>query len=224
MHYEEEIDLREILLVLRKNWRFIALITILAILISGIVSFFILQPLYEASSTILVGRKGEDSQTDYQDILLSQKLVTTYGEIIKTSSVLDQVIENQGLNLSVEGLSKKINVSPVKDTEIIRIKVTDQSAFTASNIANEISKVFSLQIQDIMNVDNISILEMASAPNNPIKPNKKLNIAIAAALGMMASIFLVFIKEYFDNTIKTPDDIARHLELPVLASIPQTQE
>lgn len=224
MHYEEEIDLREILLVLRKNWRFIALITILAILISGIVSFFILQPLYEASSTILVGRKGEDSQTDYQDILLSQKLVTTYGEIIKTSSVLDQVIENQGLNLSVEGLSKKINVSPVKDTEIIRIKVTDQSAFTASNIANEISKVFSLQIQDIMNVDNVSILEMASAPNNPIKPNKKLNIAIAAALGMMASIFLVFIKEYFDNTIKTPDDIARHLELPVLASIPQTQE
>lgn len=224
MHYEEEIDLREILLVLRKNWRFIALITILAILISGIVSFFILQPLYEASSTILVGRKGEDSQTDYQDILLSQKLVTTYGEIIKTSSVLDQVIENQGLNLSVEGLSKKINVSPVKDTEIIRIKVTDQSAFTASNIANEISKVFSLQIQDIMNVDNVSILEMASAPNNPIKPNKKLNIAIAAALGMMASIFLVFIKEYFDNTIKTPDDIARHLELPVLASIPRTQE
>jgi capsular polysaccharide biosynthesis protein len=224
MHYEEEIDLREILLVLRKNWRFIALITILAILISGIVSFFILQPLYEASSTILVGRKGEDSQTDYQDILFSQKLVTTYGEIIKTSSVLDQVIENQGLNLSVEGLSKKINVSPVKDTEIIRIKVTDQSAFTASNIANEISKVFSLQIQDIMNVDNVSILEMASAPNNPIKPNKKLNIAIAAALGMMASIFLVFIKEYFDNTIKTPDDIARHLELPVLASIPQTQE
>ncbi len=224
MHYEEEIDLREILLVLRKNWRFIALITILAILISGIVSFFILQPLYEASSTILVGRKGEDSQTDYQDILFSQKLVTTYGEIIKTSSVLDQVIENQGLNLSVEGLSKKINVSPVKDTEIIRIKVTDQSAFTASNIANEISKVFSLQIQDIMNVDNVSILEMASAPNNPIKPNKKLNIAIAAALGMMASIFLVFIKEYFDNTIKTPDDIARHLELPVLASIPRTQE
>lgn len=224
MHYEEEIDLREILLVLRKNWRFIALITILAILISGIVSFFILQPLYEASSTILVGRKGEDSQTDYQDILFSQKLVTTYGEIIKTSSVLDQVIENQGLNLSVEGLSKKINVSPVKDTEIIRIKVTDQSAFTASNIANEISKVFSLQIQDIMNVDNVSILEMASAPNNPIKPNKKLNMVIAAALGMMASIFLVFIKEYFDNTIKTPDDIARHLELPVLASIPRTQE
>lgn len=224
MHYEEEIDLRELLLVLRKRWRFIALITILAILISGIVSFFILEPIYEASSTILVGRKGEDSQTDYQDILFSQKLVTTYGEIIKTSSVLDQVIKNQGLNLTVQQLSKKINISPLKDTEIIRIKVTDQSAFTASNIANEISKVFSLQIQDIMNVDNVSILEMANAPNNPIKPNKKLNMAIAAVLGMMVSIFLVFIKEYFDNTIKSPDDIARHLELPVLGSIPQTQE
>ena len=53
-----------------------------------------------------------------------------------------------------------------------------------------------------------------------IKPNKQMNMAIAFLLGLMGSVGLVFLLEFLDNTIKTPEDVARHLELPVMGIIP----
>jgi len=53
-----------------------------------------------------------------------------------------------------------------------------------------------------------------------VKPDAKMNIAIAFLLGLMASVALALLLEFLDNTIKTTDDIARHLELPVMGMIP----
>ena len=225
MDFQEEIDLREMFNMLKKGWKIIALITVLAIVISGVISFFILAPVYEASTTMLVGKaQSYDAQVDYQDVLLSQKLVKTYGEIIKKKIILQQVITNENLDLTVEELSEKVSVNPVGDTELIQITVTDRYPLQATKIANGIGVVFRHRIQDIMNVDNVSIIEEATPPIYPIKPNKKLNVAIAAILGLILSVFIIFIKEYLDNTMKTPEDVAKYLDLPVLGSIPQTQE
>lgn len=224
MEFQEEIDLRDILDILKKQWRMIALITLVAVLISAIVSLFILSPVYEATSTILVGRNQGSYSTDLNaDITLSQKLVNTYGEIIKTSAVLDPVIHNLDLELTSDELSKKISVAPVGDTELIEITVQDRYPIEASDISNEISEVFSDQIQDIMKVDNVSVIEEAIPLVNPVKPNKMLNIAIGGILGLMASVFIIFLKEYLDNTIKTSEEAQKYLELPVLGSIPMQE-
>ena len=53
-----------------------------------------------------------------------------------------------------------------------------------------------------------------------IKPNKKMNIALAFVLGLMISILLAFLLEFLDNTLKTVEDIDQVLDLPVLAVIP----
>src|SRR5699024_7894390 len=121
-------------------------------------------------------------------------------------------------------LSENITVSPVDDTELIEIKVHNRNSQIASDISNEIGRVFSNEIKNIMQIDNVSIIEEAMPPKDPIKPNKLLNIAIAGVLGMMASVFVIFLQEYLDNTIKTQEDVAKYLDLPVLASIPKTQE
>ena len=51
-----------------------------------------------------------------------------------------------------------------------------------------------------------------------------MNIAIAGVLGIMLGIGLVFLVEYLDNTIKTPEDIERYVGLPVLGIIPMNEE
>ena len=61
----------------------------------------------------------------------------------------------------------------------------------------------------------------ASVPSHPVKPNKKLNIAIAVVLGLMIFTLLAFVLEYLDNTLKTPEDINKELGLPVLGVIPK---
>ena len=57
-----------------------------------------------------------------------------------------------------------------------------------------------------------------------IKPRPSLNMAIAGALGMMVSIFIVFLLEYLDSTIKTPGDVEKYLGLNVIGTIPIMQD
>ena len=95
---EYEIDLREIFEMLKNRWLLIVSITCSAVIISGILSFFILTPQYEAGTTLMVNYKTTDSSLmNYTDLQMSQKLVATYSEIVKSERIADSVIERLGL-------------------------------------------------------------------------------------------------------------------------------
>lgn len=223
---EETMDLREILQIIYKRLWFIILVTLVCIISSGIISFFVLDSVYEASTTLMVSKTREDQSQNlqYNDILMNQKLVKTYSEIVKSNRVLEKVIEQLGLDMTTGDLKNKIQVSSVSDTEIIRIAVQDKDPNFATELANSIAVVFMGEIGSIMKMDNVQFIDPAKVPIDPVKPRPFLNIAIAAVLGVMISVFIVFLIEYFDNTIKTVDDVENKLGLPVLGSIPVFDE
>ena len=181
-----------------------------------------LSPVYESKSTLIVNtEKNEETQMITGDqFSVSQKLAVTYGEIIKSRAVLESVISNLKLDSEYEDLVEKITVSPVKDTQIISISVQDTNPKKARDIANEIPKVFEKEVKRITKANDIQVIDKAILPENPIKPNKMMNVAIAAVLGMMIGLFAVFVLEYLDNKIKTPQDVEKHLDLPILGVIP----
>ena len=141
---EETVDLREYFGIVKKRFWIVALITIIAVVVSGVISFFMLNPVYEAKSTLIVNtEKNEETQMITGDQFnVTQKLAVTYGEIIKSRSVLDDVIKNLKLENTYESLSGQITVSPVKDTQIISISVQDNNPQKSRDIANEIQKLF----------------------------------------------------------------------------------
>lgn len=219
---EETIDLREYFGIIKKRFWIIALITTIAIVVSGAISFFVLTPVYEAKSTLIVNtEKNEETQMITGDQFnVTQKLAVTYGEIIKSRSVLDDVIKNLKLDDRYEDLAKNVTVSPVKDTQIISISVQDTNKEKARDIANEIPKVFKKEAKRITKANDIQVIDKAILPQSPIKPNKMMNMAIAAVLGAMIGLFVVFLIEYLDNKLKTPQDIEKHLGLSVLGVVP----
>lgn len=219
---EETIDLREYFAIIKKRFWIIAIITVVAMVVSGVISFFMLSPVYESKSTLIVNtEKNEETQMITGDqFSVSQKLAVTYGEIIKSRAVLESVISNLKLDSEYEDLVEKITVSPVKDTQIISISVQDTNPKKARDIANEIPKVFEKEVKRITKANDIQVIDKAILPENPIKPNKMMNVAIAAVLGMMIGLFVVFVLEYLDNKIKTPQDVEKHLDLPILGVIP----
>ena len=219
---EETIDLREYFSIIKKGFWIIAIITVVAMVVSGVISFFMLSPVYESKSTLIVNtEKSEETQMITGDqFSVSQKLAVTYGEIIKSRAVLESVISNLKLDSEYEDLVEKITVSPVKDTQIISISVQDTNPKKARDIANEIPKVFEKEVKRITKANDIQVIDKAILPENPIKPNKMMNVAIAAVLGMMIGLFIVFLLEYLDNKIKTPQDIEKHLGLSVIGVIP----
>ncbi|MFA5524148.1 MAG: Wzz/FepE/Etk N-terminal domain-containing protein [Tissierellales bacterium] len=222
----EEIELRELFyIILRKFW-IIVLVTILSLVTSGVVSYFVLDSEYETFTTLMLIKPntsiGANETIQYNDVLLNQKLVATYGEIVKSRIVSSEVIENLGLEMTPEQLKNKVEVSLVKDTEIIKIVVSDNNPELATTIANEIASVFRKNVVEFMKIENVKVIDKAEVPTRPIKPRPMLNMAIAGVLGIMLSVFLVFLLDYMDNTIKTPSDVEGYLNLPIIGMIPKT--
>jgi len=219
---DEQIDLRELFGVLIKRAWVIILITIMSVLISGVVTLFILTPVYETSTTMMVSRAQEitDTNLQYQDILISHRLVNTYREITTSNRVLHRVIDLLGIEMTADEVRGMVSVTSLRDTEIIRISVENTDPNFASTLANAIAQVFMEEVVDIMRIENVHIIDEAGLPEYPIRPRPLLNIAVAGMLGFMLGLGLVFLIEYLDNTVKTSESIEKRLELPVLGVIP----
>lgn len=220
---EETIDLREYFGIIKKRSKLIIAITVVAVIISALVSFFLLKPVYETNTTLIVNRsESQESQNMTGDeYTVAQKLAVTYGEIIKSRTVLNEVIEDLNLEMTYSELVSNVTVSQVGDTQIINVKVQDTDPVQARNIANAIPKVFTKEVKRITKANGAEVIDKAILPQDPVSPNKKMNIAIASVLGLMIGLFLVFVLEYMDTKMKKPEDITKHLDIPILGVIPK---
>lgn len=224
MQYDE-MTLEDIFKALKKRWLLIVSVTLMFLIGGSVfVLFFGPVPQYQSSTTVLVDYRASETEALTQnDINLSQKLVQTYTEIIKSLTILNPVIEEMDLSLTPNELLKKISVSQVNETEIIKISVTDEDPILARDIANTLAEIFSEEISHIMKVDSTSVLDEAVLPTTPLAQNKVTKIAIAGILGMMVSVGLVFLFEYLDRSIKTADETEALLGVPVLGVIPKSK-
>lgn len=226
--HEETIDLRELLVILKKRFWLIFLITLIVTLASSIISFYFITPQYEAKTELLVSKKesAEDGIITQAQIDTNRKLMETYSVIIKTPRILKPVAREVGMAGKEKKLANMISVASVKESQVMSVTVIHENPKKAVEIANTIATTFKKEIVNIMNVDNVQILAEAEYDStaSPIKPNKMLNIVIAFVVGLMLSIGLVFFLEYIDNTIKTEQDVDRKLGLPVLGSISLMKE
>ncbi|MEH7440218.1 YveK family protein [Neobacillus drentensis] len=224
---EETISLKELLQTLRKRLSLILSITFVAVLVSGVISYFFLTPVYQASTQLLVNQsKNEQTAYQYNEVQTNLQLINTYNVIIKSPAILELVIKDLNLDMTTAQLNEKITVQNEKDSQVVNLSIQDTSAAMAADIANKTAEVFQKEIVKIMNVDNVSVLAKAevSDHSSPIKPQPLLNIAIALVVGLMAGVGLAFLLEYFDTTIKDEQDIEKLLDLPVLGVIARMDE
>lgn len=224
---EETISLKELFGTLRKRLSLIVIITLLAVLVSGIISYFFLTPVYQSSTQILVNQsKNEQALYNNNEIQTNLQLINTYNVIIKSPAILDLVNEELNLDMTADQLNGKITVQSEQDSQVVNVTVQDTNPQKAADIANKTAEVFQEEIVKIMNVDNVKVLAKATVGEQqaPIKPQPLLNIAIALVVGLMAGVGLAFLLEYLDNTIKSEQDIEKLLELPVLGVITNIEE
>lgn len=222
----EEIDLRQCWEIIRKRWQFLVILPLVAALISGIVSCFFLKPVYQSSTTLIVGKKAQEEgqaaiqMLDASVLQANLQLAKTYAAIAKSRTVEQNVINKLDLPLTVGELDKLISVNLIQSTEILEIQVKNTDPGLAAAIANTLAQEFSKAVINIKKVDSVSIVDSAVIPNVPVKPNKQLNVLIAFIIGLIAAAGLVFLLDFLDNTVKTENDVEDLLEIPVIGVIP----
>lgn len=219
---EETISLQDLFKTLKKRLLLIILTTVLAITVSGVVSFLFLTPIYQSSTQILVNQEKTDISTfNSQDIQTNLQLINTYNEIIKSPYILSKVIAELDLNTTPPALTSQITVNNVQNSQVVNITVQNANPNIAVDIANTTAAVFQKEIKNLMKVDNVSILTPAIVGENPspVKPDPMLNMAIAAVIGLMLGVGIAFLLEYLDTTMKTEQDVEEILNLPILGLI-----
>ncbi len=136
-------ELRQYLAILRRRWWLLVLLA----LIGGSAAFAVgelRRPVYVATTTILINQ-APGALPDYNAVQQGQRVATTYAELLQQRPVLEQVIANLGLDMSPEVLDGKINVIPVRDTNLLELTVHDTDPQRAADIANEVVRVFIAQ-------------------------------------------------------------------------------
>lgn len=225
---EETISLKELFDTLKKRLTLIISITLIAMIVSGIVSYFIITPEYKSSTQILVNQAKDESSAviNSGELQANIQLISTYSVILKSAAILNIVKEELNSDMSVSTLNSKITVENAQNSQVMTVSVTDSDPTVALQIANKTAEVFEKEIKNIMTIDNVKVLPLAEDQENqaPISPNPPLNIAIAAVVGLMIGVGLAFLLEYLDNTVKTEQDIEKLLELPVLGAITTIDE
>lgn len=200
----------------------IIIITTLITAITGIVSFFILPPVYQASTQILVNQSKEKSELyNVGEIQTNIQLIETYSEIIKSPMMLEKVKERLNLDISNAKLSEQIKIVSNGNSQIFTIKVEGADPEFAVSVAGAITDIFQDEIKTLMNVDNVNVLSRATIGDNssPIKPNPIMNTIVACFAGLIISLFITFMIEFFDKTIKVESDIEEHLKIPMLGIV-----
>ena len=216
----EEINLKEVYSYFKSRLLWMILAIVVIVIIGNVYTILTRVPMYQSNTTIvLVGEsKKEYSQTDSQ---LNQNLIGTYSEIITSRKVLQQVIDNLKLKMTVDELSQNITTSSVEDTEIIRITVNNEKKKMAVKIADEVADVFSDEIQDIYNLENVAIIDKAEEADAPYNINYVKDNVIYLMIGVVLSFGVVFVMYYFDTTIKSSEIVEEKLGLTVIGIVPK---
>ena len=217
---ENTIEFSRIIQLIKKNLWLIVLLPIIFLLVSAILSFFLIQPKYQASTQVLVNQKKEEKNVAVQEVQGNIQLVNTYSEILKSPRILDKVSKDDD-KYSSEELNEMVNVKTQANSQILNINVTSHDKKESEKIANKIANVFKNDMPEIMNVDNVSILSTANGTAEKVSPKTSVNLIIGLFVGLVLAIFIIALKEMLDKRIKSEEDVERELNVPVLGSIPK---
>ena len=223
MNEENAIDLSQFVNVFTKRKNMIIVITLVAAIISGIISYFIMSPVYESKATVIVGKKNNATE-QYNDVMMYQNLTKTYASIATSKSVLQSSANKIGNGMTYDKLTKLITVTPETGTQILDIVAQANKPEDALNEVNTVSQTFVNSANNYYSSGEVKVMDKGELPTIPKTPNKKLNIALGFILGLMISSGLAFLLEYMDSTMKTADDIKKYLDLPVIGSIPAHEQ
>lgn len=281
-------DVRYYLALLRSRIGLLLTAGIIGAVIMAFVTFVLLDPIYTASTTLLVDAGISTNVADINAIRASESLVGTYSEWIISRPVLETARNELLAPRTYAQLRDRVAAVPVPNTQFIRIEVRDTDAQLATLLANTIADVFiaenqsyrtaglqaskdrllaqitqletqmedtrsamdaagsdrterarlegilaqynqtyssllqsfeEISLAEVEATSNVMRIDVATEPTRPTSPNIPLNIVLGAFFGLFLTGSLIVIRDFADDTVKSPGEVVRVLKTSILGEI-----
>lgn len=217
-----EIAFADLFKMIKKRWLLIFLLIVVGTTAAGLISFYVLKPQYEATSTLLINHDNKGAQSSFDVMISNDKLLKTYNEMIKSRQVIDKVISDLQVKSTADDLANRVTVKADNDSLITSITVTAGDPKQAALIANEFANTSMQKLNTIMGTRIFVPLDAATVPANakPVSPRPYFNMAVAFVLAAMIGVGLSITLEFLDTTLQTEEQVEAVLQVPVLGVIP----
>lgn len=219
---EKTLNITQFWSVVRKRFLFIISLGLIFACMGGALASFFITPIYEASRQIVVNNTNSDQDLDYNMVMTNFQYTNTYSDIIYSEVVLGKVIKDLDLKTNYKDLSKEIDVTGKKESQVITITVEHADYALAVEIVNKIATVFQNQAIKIMEIDNVELFPLTEMNPNPepIHPKPILFIVVGLLAGLIIGVTISFLLQVFSNRITSERDIEELLNVPVIGSVP----
>lgn len=227
------INIEDVFSLIKKQWKILISIIVVFTVGAALISTFILKPKYETSIKLFIGKQNTVQQNgqvgyDSSEVNMYQNLMKTYAQIATTKDYVKQALGRLNLpttDNNVNAVMSGLSVVPSNDTQILTITYKTADEKNLVPIINSITDVFMVNSKILIPNGSVHIIEAAQVPTGPVSPNKTLNTIIGFIIGVIVAIGVVLVMDYFDNTVKSKDDLERVLEdIPVIGKIPYVEE
>ena len=225
-------------LLLARIWLLI-LVTILGGAIAFCYSKFVLPLQYSSHISMYVqSYTGISENANAQNnISNSKQLVNTYMEVLKDDAVMNAVgsllvkqfdeatlINNFSYangKISPASIRNCLAISSVTDTSAVKVVATTKSAAVSAAICNDLTEVAPKYVEEAVGVGSINTIDEAKIYNTPVAPNKTKNTAIGMLAAFMITAMIIFLIDFFDNTVKDTDSLGKMFKKPIIGEIQQ---
>lgn len=218
------INIRDLMfLIISKSW--IILISFIVFsTITGIYSYTRLNDYYSANATIYLGRESSIGSIDLGTISLNNQLMGDYINLIKSRLIAEEVAKRIEHKLPVEiiqaGLQAYSLSTPTVPTRMFNITYQNSDPELAATVVNAVCEVVITKADEVMGIKNAQIIDKALTPKHPMGPNRRRNIVLSGAIGIVIGILIILVIDFIDQTFKKPEDVEKILGLTVLGTIP----
>ena len=217
-----EIDLKELAKTIWKRaWIIVLCVVVLAAATFAYTKAFV-EPLYTANVMIYVNNNSNrnNNALSSSDLAVALRLVNTYINILKSDSVLEEVVEKTGVSLSAAQVRGMLSAEAVEETEMFRISITSKNPQMSADVANAIAKIAPEKIAEIIEGSSAKVIDYARVPKNPSSPNCTKNAIVGGLVGAVLAVAGIFIHMMLDMRINNEEDLLKICPIPVLGKIP----
>lgn len=179
-------------------------------------------PQYASTATLYILRQADSATASdtSSDFSLALKVVNDCTYLLKSHTVLDEVIDSLSLDLDYEALYDCVSTSNPEDTRILEVTVKAESPELAKSIVDKICTIGADRIEDAMGFRQVNLYELGTLDNEPCNRTRMLTFAFVGVAAAAATYLVFLIIFLLDDRIRSDEDIERFLGLSILGNIP----